>query len=124
MGAAVIPQHSGRHCVPMDVGVDAGRILGPLQRIVHYSCQPDARVDIIRSGLEDTPYHFDTSSGLSLAGNTQLVADVLTEMRKYGYSPIVSKAEVEARLCFDLLTKRYSDEMSNVSLAIEQRIAA
>lgn len=104
--------------------MDAGRLLGPLQRIVHYACQPDSRVDIIRSGLEDTPYHYDPHAGISLAGNTQLLGDVMAEMRKYGYEPMTEKTDVTARLHFDALTHRYQKNMSSLSMAIEERVAA
>lgn len=120
VGAAMIPQHTAKHCTPMDVGVDKGRVLGPLQRIVHYACQPEARVDIIRSGMEDTPYHFDAQSGLALASNTQLVIDTLMEMRKYGYAPIVDKDDVSQTLHFDVLSDRYIANMVDVSMSIEQ----
>ena len=120
VGAAVIPQHASRHCVPMDIGVDKGRVLGPLQRIVHYACQPDAQVDIIRSGMEDTPYHYDVATGLALAGNVRLLIDVTTEMRKYGYEAVTEKNDVNKGLHFDVLKDRYTADMDSLSMTIEQ----
>lgn len=120
VGAAVIPQHAAKHCVPMDVGVDQGRVVGPLQRLVHYACQPEARVDIVRSGLEDTPYHFNEKSGLTLAGNTQLLADTLMEMRKYGYESLTERDDVNRRLHFDVLKDKYTVNMTDLSMDIER----
>ena len=91
-----------------------------VQRIVHYACQPDAQVDIIRSGMEDTPYHYDVATGLALAGNVQLLIDVTTEMRKYGYEAVTEKNDVNKGLHFDVLKDRYTADMDSLSKTIEQ----
>ena len=48
----------------------------------------------------------------------------MAEMRKYGYEPMTEKTDVTARLHFDALTHRYQKNMSSLSMAIEERVAA
>ena len=70
--------------------------------------------------MEDTPYHYDVATGLALAGNVQLLIDVTTEMRKYGYEAVTEKNDVNSGLHFDVLKDRYTADMDSLSKTIEQ----
>jgi hypothetical protein len=100
VGAAVLPQHAKRHMAPLDVGAHAGRIVSPLERIVAYASQPDSRVDMIRFGMEDTPYLIDTSGTLRVADNLMLLEAVLGEIDANG-AEIVTEGHIirEFRSC-------------------------
>lgn len=59
VGAAVLPQHAAAQIKPVDVGLLRGRRMGPMERLIAYGSQPDSGVDVVRVGLEDTPYLLD-----------------------------------------------------------------
>lgn len=124
VGAAVIPQRLAEVCVPMDVGEDSGKVVGPLQRIVGYACQPNAPVDIIRAGLEDTPFRFDPENGMSLATNEDLVADTIHEMHKHGYLPLTNKDQVFETLHAGAGLGRYREDMARIASEIERAVPA
>ncbi|MEO0566520.1 MAG: 3-keto-5-aminohexanoate cleavage protein [Pseudomonadota bacterium] len=73
VGCAVLPQHAKDHVLPVDVGPLRGVVLGPLERLAIYAAQPNAGVDILRVGLEDTPYVLDDTADLMPTTNLDLV---------------------------------------------------
>lgn len=119
VGAAVIPQHHRRHYAPLDVGVDQGRFVGPLQRLVHYACQPDSQVDIIRSGMEDTPFHISDVGELALTDNVELLKSVLDIMAKYEVAPLVSKSAIITRLHLAELVVQCENHNAKVAALVE-----
>ena len=73
VGAAVLPQHSGKCTVLMDVGPLKGQLLTPIDRLIAYAVEPASNIDVIRVGLEDTPYVQDANYTLLPTTNIQLV---------------------------------------------------
>ncbi len=73
VGAAVLPRHATAFRQAMDVGPLQGEVLSPLDRILAYACQPDSGVDLVRVGLEDTPFLLDRSGTVIPTTNLQLV---------------------------------------------------
>ncbi|MGW7531082.1 hypothetical protein [Amycolatopsis sp. NPDC054798] len=80
VGAAVLPQQAAEHFLPRDVGPLAGRRACALRRLVSYAAQPDSGVDIIRFGMEDSPYTVGPDGGLHIAGNCDLAETVVDEL--------------------------------------------
>lgn len=73
VGAAVLPHHALQHVCEMDVGPLKGQILHPMERLVGYAAMADSGVDILRVGMEDTPFLVDRSQRVVPASNSQLV---------------------------------------------------
>ncbi|CAL9640476.1 hypothetical protein SUDANB120_06331 (plasmid) [Streptomyces sp. enrichment culture] len=88
VGAAVLPEQAGRHVAPLDVGVRRGRTACALRRLATYASQPDSGVDVLRFGMEDTPYAVSVGDGpdgaLRLADNCELAEIVIGEMAANG----------------------------------------
>jgi hypothetical protein len=80
VGAAVLPQHAAREIRPLDVGPEAGVSVDAMRRLVAYAAQEDSEVDVVRVGMEDTPYLADDSGNVRPTNNVELcrvAADVL-----------------------------------------------
>lgn len=101
VGAAVIPQHAARHIAPHDVGPGRGRPACALRRLAAWAAQPDSGVDVLRAGLEDTPYLVDDRGLLRPAENTDLMRMVLDEVTANGARIVVDPTEIHRRLALD-----------------------
>ncbi|MBN6777175.1 hypothetical protein JRG19_01245 [Pseudoclavibacter alba] len=122
VGAAVIAQHALQRCVPMDVGPDRGKVVSPLKRLVHYACLTVHQVDILRIGMEDTPYRCsDSHDAIELTTNIQLAGAALAEMRKIRVTSVTNTVAVSERMKFDALDAHHEIEMTRLSLTLEQR---
>ncbi|MDB5566050.1 MAG: hypothetical protein JWP84_2616 [Tardiphaga sp.] len=84
VGAAVLPHHAGREIRAMDVGPDAGRHLDAVRRIVGYAAQPDSEVDVVRVGMEDTPYLLDADGKIMPTTNVELCRVAAETLDRYG----------------------------------------
>ncbi|MCB5910435.1 hypothetical protein [Streptomyces pinistramenti] len=84
VGAAVLPEQAGEHFTPLDVGARRGRSACALRRLATYAAQKDSGVDIIRFGMEDTPYAVDADGALHLADNCDLAETVINELAANG----------------------------------------
>ncbi|MFJ5925682.1 hypothetical protein ACIQF6_24040 [Kitasatospora sp. NPDC092948] len=88
VGAAVLPEHAAGHVAPLDVGTRRGRAVSALERLAAYAAQPDSGVDVIRFGMEDTPYAVTVDEGgrghLRLADNCELAEIVIREIHANG----------------------------------------
>jgi hypothetical protein len=84
VGAAVLPHHASREIRAMDVGPDAGRQLDALRRIVGYAAQPDSEVDVIRVGMEDTPYLPDADGKVMPTTNVELCRVAAETLDRHG----------------------------------------
>jgi uncharacterized protein (DUF849 family) len=73
VGAAVLPQHAANLTLPMDIGPMSGSVISPTDRIVGYASQRDSGVDVVRVGLEDTPYKIDKCGTIIPTTNVDLV---------------------------------------------------
>lgn len=80
VGAAVMPQDAEPLCYPLDVGSESGRVVGPLRRIAAYAAQPDSGVDILRVGMEDTPFAHSSNGAPTLTDNCELLAVAIDEI--------------------------------------------
>lgn len=84
VGAAVLPEQVREHHIPIDVGARLGQPVSALHRLVAYAAQPDSGVDVLRFGMEDTPYAVDTDGCLRLADNCDLADQVINELARNG----------------------------------------
>lgn len=73
VGAAVIPQHAALYRQRLDVGVKKGQVVSAFERIITYASQPDSGVDVVRVGMEDTPYLEDRMGVMFPVTNVELV---------------------------------------------------
>ncbi|MFJ9697297.1 hypothetical protein [Kitasatospora sp. NPDC101183] len=116
VGAAVLPEQAGRHVAPLDVGPQRGRAASALHRLAAYAAQPDSGVDVLRFGMEDTPYAVtvdrDGRGSLRLADNCELAENVIDEILANG-------ARIEAD--HDAIFERMGLNWVRRSLLFEQR---
>lgn len=78
VGAAVLPRQAIDHFKEADVGKYQGERKCALRRLAIYAAQPDSEVDILRYGLEDTPYTVDGDGKILLCDN-QTLHDVVEQ---------------------------------------------
>jgi len=83
VGAAVLPQQAKDLSVPLDIGPYKGETVSPLERLVAYTCQLDSDVDLLRCGLEDTPYLLNKGE-IVAATNSEVAAFTLQMIEKHG----------------------------------------
>ncbi|MFJ9849043.1 3-keto-5-aminohexanoate cleavage protein [Streptomyces sp. NPDC101150] len=84
VGAAVLPQHADQHFKELDVGPRRGTKACAVRRLAAWASQPDSRVDILRVGMEDTPYLVDGAGQVQLADNIQLIGQAIEEVDANG----------------------------------------
>lgn len=84
VGAAVLPEQSGEHYIPLDVGAQLGQPASALRRLTAYAAQPDSGVDVLRFGMEDTPYAVGADGRPRLADNCDLAEEVINELTANG----------------------------------------
>lgn len=100
VGAAVLPQHASRHIRPLEFGEDKGRMAGPLERLVHYAAQPNSDVDVVRTGMEDTPYIVRSDSQVTLTDNLGLAYQASDALARCGATVLLDPADVRERMGF------------------------
>ncbi|AUI60371.1 3-keto-5-aminohexanoate cleavage protein [Amycolatopsis sp. BJA-103] len=98
VGAAVLPQQAEAHFIPLDVGPRAGQRACALRRLVSYASQPDSCVDILRFGMEDSPYTVSRHGEIGLADNCDLAEVVLAELAANGARVETDHQEIFERL--------------------------
>lgn len=84
VGAAVLPQQASEHFKPLDVGPRRGTRACALRRLASYAAQPDSEVDILRVGMEDTPYTVDSAGRVHITDNLQLLSSAMKELEANG----------------------------------------
>lgn len=84
VGTAVLPQQASRHFKTLDIGPKKGTSACSLRRLATYAAQPDSEVDILRVGMEDTPYEMDGDGKIRLTDNVQLACHALEELNTNG----------------------------------------
>jgi hypothetical protein len=84
VGAAVLPQQAANHFLPLDVGPFRGQRAGALRRLATYAAQPHSGVDILRVGMEDTPYAVGLNGDIELADNIRLLGEAIGELEANG----------------------------------------
>ncbi|ATL69913.1 hypothetical protein CRH09_30800 [Nocardia terpenica] len=84
VGAAVPPHLAPTHFRELDVGQQRGRRACALRRLINYAAQPDSGVDIVRTGMEDTPYLVDAYGQVRMTDNVELLSMAIDELRANG----------------------------------------
>ncbi|SON60334.1 hypothetical protein MSIMFI_01828 [Mycobacterium simulans] len=100
VGAAVLPQHARAHINELEFGARKGQLAGPLERLACYAAQPDSEVDVIRSGLEDTPYIVTHDGDITLTDNFGLAHQVVEMVGSCGASIITDPPTLRSRMGF------------------------
>ena len=95
VGAAVLPNKAHDLVTPLDVGANRGKSVQSLERLVAYACQPDSEVDLVRFGLEDTPYLLDDDGTVQPASNAELGEFVLDKIGRHGGEVISSPERIQ-----------------------------
>lgn len=72
VGAAILPHHATREVRVMDVGPLAGRPLDAMRRMIGYAAQDGSEVDIVRVGMEDTPFLLGDDGKIRPTNNVEL----------------------------------------------------
>ena len=98
VGAAVLPQHADEHVKEIDVGRFRGQKACALRRLAAWAAQPDSGVDILRSGMEDTPYELDPENGISPTSNVRLCEIAAQELLRHGAKIETDKHAISVRL--------------------------
>jgi len=96
VGAAVMPQQAHQHFKELDVGLRRGTQVCALRRLAAYAAQPDSQVDILRVGMEDTPYEVDGQGNLHLVDNLQLLSNAIEELEANG-----ARVELDHEVIFE-----------------------
>ncbi|MFJ2456823.1 3-keto-5-aminohexanoate cleavage protein [Pseudomonas protegens] len=103
VGAAIIPQQAHLHYQMVDVGPRKGTEMCALRRLATYACQPGSSVDILRVGMEDTPYGVGKGGGVHMCDNRQLIEYVLEEMSYNGVAPELNPEVIINRMGLDIV---------------------
>lgn len=98
VGGAVLPQHARNAVGLLDVGRDRGRPVTALQRLAAYAAQEDSEVDVLRVGMEDSPYLFDPTDGIRSTTNVELCEVAAAELHRHGVELLIDGALVARRL--------------------------
>lgn len=88
VGAAVLPTHAAALTAPLDVGACAGKLVGPLERLIAYACMPHSDVDVLRFGLEDTPFLQGPDWKCLPTTNPGLAEFVFERLAEHGGEPV------------------------------------
>ncbi len=83
-GASVLPQQALKYCRAMDVGPQKGEVMGPTDIIAGYCAMPVSGVDVVRVGLEDTPYIVSRDLKVLPTTNFELVQRTKDTLSKNG----------------------------------------
>lgn len=84
VGAAMLPHLVENHLIPMDVGPLIGKVLSPAERLGAYAAQPDSGVDLVRTGMEDTPFIVDSNHRVLPATNQILLENIVGILNIHG----------------------------------------
>lgn len=98
VGAAVMPQHAKKNVKPMDVGPRKGVMMCAMRRLAAYAAQPDSQVDILRVGMEDTPYTLDKYWELKITNNNQLFRMAVKEVEENGVEIETDSTKIVQRM--------------------------
>ena len=98
VGAAILPQHAAEHVKEIDVGPFRGQKACALRRLAAWAAQPDSGVDILRSGMEDTPYEVDLEEGILPTSNVRLCEIAARELLRHKTTIETNKHAISNRL--------------------------
>lgn len=119
VGAAVIPQQAESNYIPLDIGPRAGRPACALRRLATYAAQHDSGVDVLRSGMEDTPYMVDESGNIHVCDNVKLVRLYRQVTEVAGARVVTDIDACRSRLRIDLLERQVVTDQRERSQLLE-----
>jgi hypothetical protein len=124
VGAAILPQQADEHVQDLDVGPRAGTRVCAMRRLAAYAAQPDSDVDILRVGMEDTPYAVDLTKGVMISDNVDLLARARNEMELNGARPVLEPSAVSERLALNLVGHSLLSDLRRFPLGEIERESA
>jgi hypothetical protein len=125
VGAAILPQQADEHVQDLDVGPRAGTRVCAMRRLAAYAAQPDSDVDILRVGMEDTPYAVETTEGVVVADNVDLLTRARNEMELNGARPVLEPSAVSERLALNLVGESLLSDLRRFPLGeVEKALVA
>lgn len=98
VGAAVMPRHAPLHYRPLDVGPRRGEAMCALRRLAACAAQPDSGVDVLRVGMEDTPYAVDAQGQVRRGDNRLLLRTALDVLDAHGVAAETDAEWIAARM--------------------------
>lgn len=101
VGAAVIPQQAENHVRPIEFGPRKGNLAGPLERLATYAAREADRIDILRFGMEDTPYIMSSDLSMAPSDNLGLGLQCVRMLEDYGVEVTTDPKTIRARMAMD-----------------------
>lgn len=98
VGAAVIPQQVEDHIRPLEFGPHKGKPAGPLERLATYAAYEASRVDILRFGMEDTPYLISSENTMTPSDNLDLGLQCARTLEEFNVGVMTDPKEIRSRM--------------------------
>ncbi|EPJ81517.1 3-keto-5-aminohexanoate cleavage protein [Pseudomonas sp. CFII68] len=124
VGAAIIPQQAHLHYQAVDVGPRKGTEMCALRRLATYACQPGSGVDILRVGMEDTPYGVGAGGEVHMCDNRQLMEYVLEEISYNNVAPELNPEAIINRMGLDIVRDEHLIAQRQRPLGISENAGA
>ncbi|WPN55374.1 3-keto-5-aminohexanoate cleavage protein [Pseudomonas sp. P9_31] len=124
VGAAIIPQQAHLHYKVVDVGPRKGTEMCALRRLATYACQPGSGVDILRVGMEDTPYGVDEKGQVHMSDNQQLMEYALEEIGYNGVTPELNPETIINRMGLDIVRDEHLTTLRQRPLGVSENDGA
>lgn len=119
VGAAVIPQHAERYFTPLDIGPRAGELACALRRLATYAAQPNSEVDVLRSGMEDTPYVMNDDGSINVSDNAGLLSLSRRVAEEAGAEIVTNIDQARSRMQIDLVEQQLATDERVTSQLLE-----
>lgn len=116
VGAAVLPQQAKDHYKPLDIGPHQGERMCALRRLAAYAAQPDSEVDVLRAGMEDTPYEVGADGALMRVRNPRLAEIAAAELIRHGARIETGADAVSDRLGLTLVRDSYNASLQAMAV--------
>ncbi|MBW7970566.1 3-keto-5-aminohexanoate cleavage protein [Bradyrhizobium sp. BR 10289] len=97
VGAAILPHHAAREVRVMDVGPLAGHPLDAVRRVIGYAAQDDSEVDVVRVGMEDTPFLLDGDGKIRPTTNVELCTVAADMLDRHGVTVQTDPSDITER---------------------------
>jgi 3-keto-5-aminohexanoate cleavage enzyme len=97
VGSAILPHHATHEVRTMDVGPLAGRPMDATQRLIGYAAQDDSEVDIVRVGMEDTPFLLGADGQIRPTTNVELCTMAADMLDRHGVTMQTDPSAVTER---------------------------
>ncbi len=113
VGAAVMLNQAQENFRELDIGSFQGEKMCALRRLVAYATQPDSNVDVLRTGMEDTPYEVTPDGHIVRTNNVRLIQIVTSELKRNGVEIETDSGRVRDRLGLTNLNKVYLESLKS-----------